>query len=251
MKPVSLVVLMLGLALVSSGCGWQPPAAPAVKPTAAVTSAPDATKAVVPSATTFVEATPSAEPQSSSDAAFAALLERVKRSDPSVDFTEFRLAYTKTSLYDPYSFSLQDAQTSMVAALNDKDYEQALKLANDVLARNYIYADAHAVAMRADQGLGRTQDANLHQYILNGLIDSILKSGDGKSPETAYQVVLIEEEYLVLNVLGIEDHGQSEMDANGHSYDVLNGVVTKTNAPIAVYFNIDIPFGALGNSFKP
>ena len=139
----------------------------------------------------------------------------------------------------------------MVTALRDNDNETALKLANEILEQNYIFPDAHAAAIQAYQNLGQSEEVNYHRYVLNGLIKSIIQSGDGKSPETAFVVVLIEEEYAILAVLGIEHSGQSEMNVDGHSYDVFNGTDSRSGSPVEIYFNIDIPFGDLTNFLNP
>ena len=258
MKPASWISAVFALALVGSGCAQpQRSSTPTIEITASVSVTPPAARLVVlPSATVSVAPASVTDTQSNpnntaADAAFESLLERVKNNDPTVDFTKFRLAYAKTSQYDPYSFGLADLRSSMVTALNNKDFALALKLANDLLAHNYISPDAHAGAIRAYEGQGDSEKAGFHRHVLDSLISSILHSGDGRSPETAYVVVLIEEEYVALAALGIENHGQSEFDANGHSYDILDGLNTNTNLPVKVYFNIDIPFGALANSLTP
>ncbi len=257
MKRISFVILVWVFALVVSNCTTEHPPTQARGSTAApvpTSSAIVSTVTPLPTAsltpTVSVISQPSSDTQVA-DTAFASLLERVKLADPTIDFTEFRMTYAQTSQYDPYNFSLKELQSSMVTALNDKDYELALKLADDILAQNYIFPDAHAVAIRAHEGLGQSQEADYHRYVLNGLIKSILQSGNGKSPESAFVVVLIEEEYVILTVLDIEDKSQGTTDIDGHSYDIFDGIDSKSNSPVTVYFNIDIPFKALVNSLKP
>jgi len=257
MKRIFLSTCALMLVWAASGCNAAQSSTPALPlptapaPTLASTQTPAPLPTITAAPITATVGSQSGSSKESADAAFAELLEKVKASDPSVDFTEFRLAYAKTSKYDPYSFSTGDLRDSMVTALNDKNYELALKLADQMLAQNFILPEAHIVAIRACEALGQTEEADFHRYVLNGLIASILHSGDGKSPEHAFVVVLIEEEYLILDVLGIKGTGQSEMEANGHSYDVLDGVIAKTGGPTTVYFNIDIPFHGLMNSLNP
>jgi hypothetical protein len=240
MKRISFVLLTLVLALGISSCGRLP-----------LTQDPKSTERPSPTASIAPTITLTPQDTNSADAAFLSLLERVKRVDPTIDFTELRMAYAQTSQYDPYNFSIGELRNSMFTALDAQNYELALKLADDILTQNYIFTDAHLVATRAYENLGRTEEAKYHRYVLDGLIDSILQSGDGKTPESAFVVVLIEEEYVILAILQIADAGQSQRDIDGQSYDVFNGVDPQTNNPVELYFNIDIPFGALADSLKP
>ena len=137
------------------------------------------------------------------------------------------------------------------AALKDKNYELAIKYADEILAQNYIFPDAHLVKNRAYESLGQSDKALYHRYVLNGLIESMLQSGDGKSPESAFVVVLIDEESVILNVLNVKQGEQASTDIDGHSYDIIDGVNLTTGNSIKVYFNIDIPFGVLIKSLQP
>lgn len=186
-----------------------------------------------------------------SDAAFAVLLEQLKLVDPKFDFTAFRLAYAETSDYDPYNFDKVALKESMYAAFSEHDYESALELADQILEQNYLLPDAHIIALQSYEELGRVQEADYHRYVIHGLAASILDSGDGKSPETAYIIVIIEEEYLILDVLGIKDASQGFFEDAGHAYDVFEGKDESANTPVAIYFNVDIPYQYLFDSLSP
>lgn len=182
---------------------------------------------------------------------YAALLAQVKQADPGVDFTALRMAYAQTAAYNPYSGEQAELQKAMYAALDNNDYNSALKLAMQILDQNYIAPDAHMVALYAYEALGQQTEADFHRYVLRGLIKSVLASGDGKSPETAFTVVLIDEEYMVLSVLGIEDASQRLIEDQGHWYDVFEGVDTASKTQVTLYFNIDVLRQWLRNSLSP
>jgi len=54
----------------------------------------------------------------------------------------------------------------------------------------------------------------------------------------------------LLNFMGLRPLGQALLNVGGHSYDKLTAVDPKTNEKQEFYFNIDKPFGWLGNSLK-
>jgi len=77
-----------------------------------------------------------------------------------------------------------------------------------------------------------------------------LKSGDGKSIESAYVVIATDEEYALFNVLGLRGVSQALVNDKDHNYDRMDAVDRKTNQTTTFYFNIDIPFKWLSKSLK-
>jgi hypothetical protein len=77
----------------------------------------------------------------------------------------------------------------------------------------------HFDAMIACQGLQKTDEAATHEELLNALLDSIQKSGDGQSPETAWFVVTTTEEYIfVSRGFGIQGKIAGIFPKDGHFY---------------------------------
>jgi hypothetical protein len=187
---------------------------------------------------------PAQNPKSS----FADLLQRAKKGDATLDFTELRFTYTETAEYNPYNSS-SDERQKMFTAISAKQYDQVLASAEIILAKNFVDLNGHFGAFVANRELGNTQKASLHKFIFEGLIHSIRHSGDGKSPETAFVVISVDEEYVLLNWLGARATGQELVHQNGHSFDLMKAV-DKTNAAMSYYFNIDRPFNWLGKSVK-
>jgi hypothetical protein len=138
----------------------------------------------------------------------------------------------------------------MFAALKAKEYEQALAPAEQILAKNFVELNAHFVAYVANRELVRTEKATFHKFMFDGLMKSITGSGDGKSAETAFVVISTDEEYVVLNFLGLRPAGQSLINQNGHSYDRMAANDSRANEAVVYFFNIDKPFNWLGQSLK-
>ena len=88
-----------------------------------------------------------------------------------------------------------------------------------------------------------SEQAEFHKYIYEQLVKSITDSGDGKSPETAFIVIEVHEEYVVLESDGDQDFAEIAVtDAKGgHSYDELVVDDSVTNKTQKIYFNVDIP----------
>jgi hypothetical protein len=103
----------------------------------------------------------------------------------------------------------------------------------EVLRRNPVNIHAHMLLAYMYEELSqRTQEASYrtrlsaladrHRAFTEGLVRSILTSGDGQSPDSAYQVISVTEEYMVLLALGYTRRGQRLLEADGKVYDVLD-----------------------------
>jgi hypothetical protein len=178
---------------------------------------------------------------------FQALLERVKKSDASVDFAKMRQLQTRLDDYSPYG----DSEDHPFTLLKAGNVEGAQALADRMLAQNYLDLEAHFAAAEIAEKRKDEKAAAHHRYVIQGVLDSILKSGDGKSTQTAYVVVNISEEYALMGHLGLRVAGQSLInDDNGHSYDLLQGVDAEGKPAREVYFNIDALMGALSEELS-
>jgi hypothetical protein len=190
-----------------------------------------------------------AQPQSPAKNSYEALLERVKKSDTSVDFKELRLAYAETSTYSPYGGDAE-SRRMMFDALKAREYDKALQNAETVLAKNYLDIMGHFGCFVSHRELAHADKATYHKFVFEGLLNSIKNSGDGKSEETAFVVISVDEEYALLNWLGLRPTGQALIKKDLHNYDKMTMTDPKTNDTITYFFNIDKPFNWLGNSLK-
>jgi hypothetical protein len=143
---------------------------------------------------------------------------------------------------------LNDHRCNLLKAGN---VEGAQALADRMLAQNYLDLEAHFAAAEIAEKRKDAKAAAHHRYVIQGVLDSILKSGDGKSIKTAYVVVNISEEYALMGHLGLRVAGQSLIhDDEGHSYDLLRGADAEGKPAGQVYFNIDALMNALSEEFS-
>jgi hypothetical protein len=175
---------------------------------------------------------------------YPAMLKRVQQGDMTVDFRAFRIAGILAS--GGHGGMRESGERAAFRRLaGSRDYQGALESANQALARNYASIVNHFDAMVACQALQKTEEAATHEKLLNALLDSIQKSGDGKSPETAWFVVTTNEEYVfVSRVLGLKAKSQAFFPKEGHFYDRLEVLDPKTNESQSVWFNTDVDMGA-------
>jgi len=187
------------------------------------------------------------EVQPSPQQEFQALLARVKKSDSTVDFGRMRQLQTQLDSYDPYDSNVEDHPFT---ALDQGDVRRAKALAEAILAENYLQLEAHLAAAAVAEKSGDAAAAAHHRYVVQGVLDSILRSGDGKTPGTAFQVVAISEEYAVMRHLGLRVAEQLLIHSEGHSFDLLRGIDPRRHTRQEVFFNIDPIMAALAKKFS-
>lgn len=171
---------------------------------------------------------------------YAGLRDRVKKGDLDVDFKQLRVSYISSPEYKKAKDTSEESK-EMIQSINAKDFKKAIKNADVVLQNDYSDMNAHFAEYIAYRELGDGKQADFHHSVFDRLVNSILKSGDGRSKESAYVVVSVDEEYVVMRVLGLRLKNQSLVRDNGHSYDVLQTEGVKSGEKAELYFNVDLP----------
>lgn len=179
---------------------------------------------------------------------YLTLLARLKQGDITVNFLELRQAYADSPEYTDFTDS--DELKAMYGAYHRGDYPEALKHSQQLLAKCYLDIDAHQVAFLANREMHVDEEAEFHHRIAHGLIQAIFQTGDGKTAETAWQVLTVHEEYIIIGVLGLQPGSQSLVHKGKHSYDVLEPTDPKTHEKVTLYFNIDKPMEHLNKLFS-
>jgi hypothetical protein len=177
------------------------------------------------------------------------------------------LAMVDKAMADPRGadyIALRKAYYAIVAAPGSQrrnkladEVDEARKLLDSALAkgnldlaerlqRNYLrltfgsIANQRAAAVFYERQRNNPTRAAEHRWIADQMLTAIIKIGDGKTMQTAYQATSVREEYLVMERLGLKAKGQSLMHDKGRHYDLLRGV--PNNSPSGpetqVYFDI-------------
>lgn len=178
------------------------------------------------------------------------LLAKVKAGDQAADFQELRFAYTETPQYNPYGGVKLDYGKQMFDAYKTGQNDKALEYAAAILKDNYVDIDAHMLSAMVYKKTGNAEREKYHRFITSSLIKSIMKSGDGIKPETAFWVITVNEEYVLLQALGLKFESQSKISLNGHDYDKVKVTDPETGKKLEIYFCIDKPYQWLSKSMK-
>jgi hypothetical protein len=156
-----------------------------------------------------------------------------------IDFTALRAESVYAENWDFYDAKLGTLLDQADAAAKGKDCPGALQHTEQVLKLDYIIDSAHAI--RADCLDDRTA-ARRESAIADGLIHSLMDSGDGDSEASAYVVVTRREESDVLANRHVQLRTRQTLvrGSNGHYYDIVQGVSIRNGSVSnrTVYFDV-------------
>ena len=172
--------------------------------------------------------------------AYDALVTRLRAGDTLVDYTAARMAYVKTPQYQPYPVRWEGSQ-AMFDALERRKYAELRRLADSILATNYVDPDAHLGAMAAAFSLGDSARGHFHGAVFRGLIRSI-GARSGRTLDSAIIVITLQEEYALLRASGLERTTVATLQCGRSLCDQMEVVDRKSrSAKGTLYFDISIP----------
>lgn len=156
------------------------------------------------------------------------------------DYLAFRKLYTETRYYKPYTGGETLVKQKTNESVTSKEFNQCVAFADEWLDINYTSVEAHFNKYICCKSLGDRNCASTHYTIVNGLLDSIYKSGDGKTPESAYETFNTDEIYFFLNANGLRLTEQRLLNKNGRVYDVMDTKHAESGNTYTIYFDITV-----------
>jgi hypothetical protein len=172
---------------------------------------------------------------------YADLTKRAADGDRSVDFTVLRASYPYTDQWDPFGNKTAALLDQAVAAAKGRDCSTALEKLEEILRLDFTIDAAHAVRSDCLAETGNGPASKIESAVADGLIRSLMNSGDGNEERTAYVVMTEREEMdvlanrrLVLKVRQTEIRGQ-----DGHFYDEVQATSAQSGESVkTVYFDV-------------
>lgn len=211
------------------------------------------------------EPAPPAPAAPQADADYAAYLAKFKsgtaveeakaRGEPHLAGLELRTLYSRTSRYAPYSDPSMAALGEAMAFRDKGAFRDCADKAKAALDLNYTNIAAHRLAGGCAASAGGQQDevAPFAAAYVHLLMSIIREPGrNGLTPDTAYRVISVPEEYAVLGYLGLRKGTQSLITTEtGRSVDLIEVDSDNPQAPKTIYFDVTKVMGALEKSMSP
>lgn len=175
----------------------------------------------------------------SNNTAYNKLVAEALKDPDAADWAALREAYTRTSNYQPYN---SDDLWQVMSRHADIAKKQSSVEAQEEYRRLYLthfanyIAQTNALKAVGDSGLPDISPVTA-QKARAGLIKALMDSGDGRTPETAYKVIDIKEEYLILQSLKVKFKKRPVKTIGNEVYDIFDPVEENTSLD-PVHFNV-------------
>lgn len=168
------------------------------------------------------------------------LMERLVKNDTLLtkeDYQHLYLGYVFQPKYNAFWRSPDEKKLREFYSkeqLDTKDYDEIIKVANhslndfpfDLKQLNFLSYIYH---LKGEEELAKMSSLKFHS-----ILNAIFSTGDGKTCETGFHVILVEHEYLMLNVFEIESKSQALVG----NCDYLSFEKGKYKVD-GIYFNIE------------
>lgn len=174
---------------------------------------------------------------------YSEFVKQLEAGNTKIDYTEFRNSFLGSKQFDVKSerrTEYDSLKKKVYAAIKNSDYQGVIKLTKEMLSIDYTGMFAHKYLQQTYKILGDTINRNKYHDIEFGLLYSITNSGDGKTCETAWHVVQIEEEYFILNIVGADLQEQSIDKSKNNICDKMQVKTEEGNA--TYYFEVNKVF---------
>jgi hypothetical protein len=182
---------------------------------------------------------------------YAGFVERAESGATDIDFLAMRHAYLKSEAFlraGGAFETLAKLRKQMFADMDKGDAKAVQDSARKILAIVYIDLDAQKAMKDSCKLLGDAACEAHFRYTELGLLESIVRTGDGSSCDTAWEVVSVDEEYFILNALGFELETQGG-PGNGGMCDTMTG--KQKGQPATYYFGVEKVFEGYQRKFGP
>lgn len=164
------------------------------------------------------------------------LLQQAEQDIEALDFDALRRAYVERKDYNPYG--APPSVPELREAVEQEDWPAVAAIGTALLKGDVLQPHLHSLTGYAFGMTGDLQRAAWHRIFAAGLLNAILRSGNGRTVESAFQVVHIREEYDTLNFLRLEPVGQALSEHDGRFYDVIT-VNGQNGEPVGeLYFEV-------------
>jgi hypothetical protein len=168
------------------------------------------------------------------DDKYSKYVSQLEGGDLDIDYTDFRNSFLDSKQFSKKGKNYDDLKKQVYAAIKKEDRQQVIRLTKAMLSIDYTSMFAHKYLQGTYKILGDTANQKKYHDIEFGLLNSIVKSGDGNTCETGWHVTQIEEEYFILNMIGAQFQSQSIASGGKNSCDKME--VRTEEGDIKVYF---------------
>ena len=150
-------------------------------------------------------------------------IRNLEAGNTDIDYQDFRFNFLESEQFKvagEKSGDLKNLEAEMYRQLKNSDYQGLTYTAKQTLSIDYTSMIAHKMLQDAYKTIGDTFNSAKFKTIEFGLLNSIVKKGDGRTCKTGWPVIQVSEEYFILRMIGAKVEKQS-IDNNGGLCDKM------------------------------
>ena len=166
---------------------------------------------------------------------YSAFLRQLEGGQTNINYTEFRESFLESEQFKAAGKQKTDLSTlrkKMHELMRKSKSAEIIDITKKMLSIDYTDMEAHKILRQTYKILGNIPNSKKYHDIEFGLLNSIMKKGDGKTCQTAWPVIQINEEYFILQMLGASLHKQSIDNSGG----VCDKMEVQTDQGKKVYY---------------
>lgn len=172
---------------------------------------------------------------SHSEDEFLTLLEEALSDPVGADYEHLRRVYVDCPLYQPWARD-QEAVEELHMRVATGRFEEAVALGQEILRSDPLAVTLRLSLAKAFDGAGRRRDGTDARTFANGLMRCVLRTGNGRSLDSAIVVHDARELHLVLDVLGLTATRSELKQIDGRWFDVI-----ETSGDRVMHFDVTLP----------
>jgi hypothetical protein len=149
---------------------------------------------------------------------YSAFVTQLEAGQTSINYVEFRESFLESEQFKAAGKQIPDLSTlrkEMHELMRKSKYAEIIDVTKKMLSIDYTDMEAHKILHQTYKILGDMPNSQKYHDIEFGLLNSIIKKGDGKTCQTAWPVIQINEEYFILEMLGAKLQKQSVDNTGG------------------------------------
>jgi hypothetical protein len=136
---------------------------------------------------------------------YSDFVKQLEAGQTDINYREFRESFIESEQFKVASRKYKEFENlkkEMYSLMSKKSHQEIIVVTKKMLSIDYTSMIAHKILRQTYSIVGDTANATRYKTIQFGLLNSIVKNGDGKSCSTAWPVIQIEEEYFILQMVG-------------------------------------------------
>jgi hypothetical protein len=152
------------------------------------------------------------------DDKYSRLVKQLEAGETNINYTEFRESFLQSEQFrvaNKRTLDLDTLRKTLHELMKKSKYAEVVDVTKRMLSIDYTDMEAHKILQQTYKILGDTASRNKYHDIEFGLLNSIVKKGDGKTCQTAWPVIQVTEEYFILDMMGAKLLRQSVDNTGG------------------------------------